>query len=276
MIGLFKIIKSYIKKEFLQEIIKESGIKALEIAFKSKSGHLGGSLSLIQALSYYLYNLKKNSSNWKIILSKGHSSLGLYSLLETLKIEDNLTNRYCLIPGGFHGHTCSKASKLILASTGSLGHGLPIAAGHAYAAKKNNYDLKTICIIGDGDMQEGSNLEILHSLLKLKDCNLKIINDDNSSVDSKFVNSSNFFLNLKKNYIGLDIIKSFEMEFWSEQKNFLKWISMPGLKIANCKTIKGFGFKEMYNNPKWHAGIPTYEEYKKFLAAANFNLKDEK
>ena len=125
-------------------------------------------------------------------------------------------------------------------------------------------------------MQEGSNLEILHSLLKLKDSNLKIINDDNSSVDSKFVNTNNFFLNLKNNYIGLDIIRSFDMEFWSEQKSFLEWISKPGLKIANCKTIKGFGFKEMYNDPKWHAGIPNYDEYKRLLSASNFNLKDEK
>ena len=53
-----------------------------------------------------------------------------------------------------------------------------------------------------------------------------------------------------------------------------EWLEEPGLKIANCKTIKGFGFKEMYNNPKWHAGIPNDLEYSKFISSFNFKFKD--
>ena len=117
--------------------MKVSGTKVLEVAKSSGSGHIGGSLSLIQAISYFLYKLSNRSDNWKIILSKGHASLGLYSLFETLNLENNLTKNYCNIPNGYHGHTCSKASKFILASTGSLGHGLPISAGYAYAQKRN-------------------------------------------------------------------------------------------------------------------------------------------
>ncbi len=131
-----------------------------------------------------------------------------------------------------------------------------------------------ICITGDGDLQEGSNLEILHSLLKLKDCELKIINDDNSSVKSNFVQTSEFFNNLKNNYKDLDIIKNFNMSFFQDHKNLNDWLSLPGLKIANCQTSKGFGFEEMYNNPKWHAGIPNDLEYQKFISTFNFNLKD--
>ncbi len=234
-------------------------------------------MSLIQLLTNFLYSISnKKNIDWKIILSKGHASLGLYSLLENLRIEENLTSKYCKIPQGYHGHTCSKASKHILASTGSLGHGLPIAAGYSYAAKKSNNKTITICITGDGDLQEGSNLEILHSLLKLKDCELKIINDDNSSVESDFINVENFFNNLKNNYTNLEIIRSFDMSMVQNHAKLSEWLEEPGLKIANCKTIKGFGFKEMYNNPKWHAGIPSPDEYTNFLNSSDFSLKHEK
>lgn len=234
-------------------------------------------MSLIQALTYFLYSISKNKKiDWKIILSKGHASLGLYSLLENLKIEKNLTDKYCDIPNGYHGHTCSRASNHILASTGSLGHGLPIASGFSYASKKLDKNTITICITGDGDLQEGSNLEILHSLSRFKDCDLKIINDDNSSVESNFVNVENFFNNLKNNYKNSDIIKNFDMTFLSDHKKLNDWLMNPGLKIANCKTTKGFGFKEMYNNPRWHAGIPSFEEYSNFLISSDFKLKDEK
>lgn len=248
----------------------------METSYTTKSGHLGGSLSLIQVLSYFLFYQSRKNNLWKIILSKGHSSLGLYSLFETIKLEKNLLNRYCLIPEGLHGHTCSKASKYILASTGSLGHGLPIAAGYSYAIKKLNKPNITLCVIGDGDLQEGSNLEIFHSLERLKHCNLKIINDDNNSVDSNFVNISNFFKNIKGNYPDLEIIKEFDMSFYESHKELNYWLNLPGLRIANCKTKKGFGFNEMYNNPQWHAGIPSENELSNFLSSADFKLIDEK
>ena len=255
--------------------MKVSGIKVLEVAKSSGSGHIGGSLSLIQAISYFLYKLSNRSDNWKIILSKGHASLGLYSIFETLNLEINLTKNYCTIPNGYHGHTCSKASKFILASTGSLGHGLPISAGYAYAQKRKKSKIKTICITGDGDLQEGSNLEIMHSLLKLKNCELKIINDNNSSVESQFIDIDKFFNNLRNNYEEAKFIDNFDMSYFSEQKRLENWLSLPGLRIANCKTSKGFGFQKMYNNPRWHAGIPNEEEYLELLSNANFNLKNE-
>ena len=163
-----------------------------------------------------------------------------------------------------------------MASTGSLGHGLPIAAGYSYAIKKSNNKSIVICVTGDGDLQEGSNLEVLHSLLKLKDCELKIINDDNSSVESDFVNVERFFSNLENNYKNLEIIKNFDMCYFQNHEKLSEWLIKPGLKIANCKTIKGFGFKEMYNNPKWHAGIPSHDEYTNFLNSSDFSLKNEK
>ena len=110
--------------------------------------------------------------------------------------------------------------------------------------QKSNNKTITICITGDGDLQEGSNLEILHSLLKLKDCELKIINDDNSSVESDFINVENFFNNLKNNYTNLEIIRNFDMSMVQNHAKLSEWLEEPGLKIANCKTIKGLDLKK--------------------------------
>tara|TARA_B100000212_G_scaffold339884_1_gene319215 strand:- start:3200 stop:3400 length:201 start_codon:yes stop_codon:yes gene_type:complete len=66
------------------------------------------------------------------------------------------------------------------------------------------------------------------------------------------------------------------MSFLNEHQRLNEWLMEPGLKVANCKTIKGFGFKEMYNNPKWHAGIPNTDEYYRFLSSSDFKLKNEK
>ena len=65
------------------------------------------------------------------------------------------------------------------------------------------------------------------------------------------------------------------MSFFDNHERLNQWLMKPGLKIANCKTIKGFGFKEMYNNPKWHAGIPNNDEYSNFLSSSDFKLKYE-
>ena len=256
----------------LENIIEKTCLKVIDTCKKSKSGHIGGSLSLIQVITYFLIVLSKSDVDWKILLSKGHSSLGLYALLEELNLEVGLTNNYCSIPGGFHGHTCSKASKYIIASTGSLGHGLPLSAGFSYANKKAGKNILTLCVIGDGDLQEGSNLEVLHSLLKLKDCNLKIINDNNSSVDSGFIDVNRFYENLNASYHNLELIKTFDMSNFENHVNLSSWLLLPGLRIANCISKKGFGFKDMYSDPKWHAGIPNDEEYEHMLDTADFNL----
>ncbi len=256
----------------LEKILDSIGISILNTSFSSKAGHIGGSLSLVQLLTYYLHSLKNSEVEWRIILSKGHSSLGLYSLFEHLEIEKNLTSSYCSIPGGFHGHTCSKASKYILASTGSLGHGLPLAAGYAYANFKKGNTIDTICIIGDGDLQEGSNLEILHSLGRLRDCNLKILHDSNASVDSNFISANEFFMNITSLYSDNEFIKSFEMFSFLQHQKMREWLSLPGLRIANCITTKAFGFPQMYNNPRWHAGIPSNQELKNMSENSDFSL----
>ena len=92
-----------------------------------------------QFLLPIIYYLEiENNIDYRLVLSKGHASLGLYSILSLLNINKLPFKNYCTNNiDSFHGHTCKNSFNKLLASTGSLGHGLPIAMGYSYAAEIN-------------------------------------------------------------------------------------------------------------------------------------------
>ena len=127
-----------------------------QISHLSKEGHIGSSLSILDIL-YVLYEkfitfdtLDRN----RVILSKGHASLGLYAIMEHFGLlENNSLETFGQFNSVLGGHP-SNAFKNIEASTGSLGHGLPISIGIALAYKIKNYQKQIFVIVGDGEMNE--------------------------------------------------------------------------------------------------------------------------
>lgn len=117
--------------------------RILKIIHKAKTSHIGSCLSAVDLISA-VYKVKKPKE--KFILSSGHSAIAWYAVLERLgmlknpKLED------------LHVHPDRNPALGIEASTGSLGHGLPIAVGMAFADRKKN----VFCLISDGECHEGS------------------------------------------------------------------------------------------------------------------------
>lgn len=232
--------------------------KILKISYKKKEGHIGSSLSILDIL-YVLYKNKIIKSKNKFILSKGHASLGLYVILEYFNLLECDIYSFCDFNSKIGGHPHNKL-KNVEASTGSLGHGLPIAVGMAMANKINNDESNVYVLIGDGESNEGSVWEaaLLAGHHKLK--NLICIMDHNHSGDRA--------LN-----IG-DIIKKFQAFNWDcievdghNENQLSVALNYNGEKplfiLAN--TIKGHGLSSMENNPEWHHKSPSIEEYDKFL-----------
>ena len=123
----------------------------------------------------------KSKTNDKIILSKGHTAIALYAVLEYFKISNyyklkdfNSKNKSLL-----EHPTLTKYNPEISVETGSLGHGLSISSGLAIANFKKNKK-KIICIIGDGELYEGSNWESLFFTASKKLNNLLIVLDRNN------------------------------------------------------------------------------------------------
>jgi transketolase len=150
-------------------------------------GHLGSSMSLVEILRVlfdsYL-NYKPDDHIWsrrdRLILSKGHGCLALYALLADKGFipKDELMT-FCHSDSRLGGHPERLKLPGIEASTGALGHGLPMGVGMALAARINKQNHRIVVIVGDGEINEGSVWEASMSASKHKLDNLVVLVDYN-------------------------------------------------------------------------------------------------
>ena len=118
--------------------------RILEIALRDEMGHIPSALSILDII-YVLYN-KVMKEDDQFLLSKGHGVMALYAVLEDKGLLDWSTK--------LMGHP--RRGGAIMASTGSLGHGLPMAIGLAKAKKIKGESGRVFCLIGDGECNEGT------------------------------------------------------------------------------------------------------------------------
>lgn len=233
--------------------------RILDVSFKAKEGHIGSSLSVLNLL-YVLHEKILIDGENHFILSKGHASLGYYTILEHFNLLENDLDEYCKFNSILGGHPTNKI-KYVKASTGSLGHGLPIGVGMALGEKIKKTNKKVFVVIGDGESNEGTIWEsaLLASNHNLN--NLYCIMDYNRSNDRA---------------LKIDnVIKKFESFNWhcleidghsnEEIFNALNTNSNQKPIFILANTTKGKGCKIMENNPEWHHKTPNEEEYKKIL-----------
>jgi len=232
----------------MKKIVK----RIIEVAYQAKEGHIASSLSVLDIM-YIFY---KNKSNNRLILSKGHASLGLYAVLDHFNLLEHELNEFCKFSSHLGGHPSDKV-KNVVASTGSLGHGLPIGVGISIGNKIQNIDSNTYVIIGDGESNEGTIWEsaLLASHHKLN--NLYCIMDYNRSGDRalKIDDVMSKFKSFGWECIEIDGHNHSEIE----RALSFKSTDKPVFILAN--TIKGKGIKFMENNHEWHHKSPNQEEY---------------
>ena len=251
----------------MTEMAKNIRKKILEISCKVKSAHIGSNLScadIFSALYFNILNLENFEKRDIFILSKAHSALALYVSLyyKGLMSEENL-HKYYINGGLLPAHTDRKTNNYVEISAGSLGHGLPIAVGLALALKAQKR--KVFCLMGDGEIQEGSVWEaaMLSSNLKLN--NLICLVDYNNL--QGYQNTKELLEPLDNKW------KSFGYECVSidghNEKELIKAIkdyenTQKPLCII-CKTTKGKGVSFMENKLEWHYYSLSNDEYKKAL-----------
>ena len=146
--------------------ITDLKVRLILLSHKHQLSHLGSCLTALPIL-YNIYLNKKKKD--RVILSQGHAGLALYVVLEEFMKADA---EELLLRHGVHPNR----DKFIDCSTGSLGHGLPIAVGMALADRTREVH----CVVSDGEMAEGSCWEALRIAKELKLTNLKIYLNANS------------------------------------------------------------------------------------------------
>ena len=226
-------------------------------------GHPGGAFSSIEtmvALYFGVMKIDPRDPKWdkrdRFILSKGHSSIGLYTVLHLrgfLSKDALLTFRQD--NSMLCGHPDMHKVPGVEMSTGSLGHGLSVGIGLAYAAKLDKKKHKVFVLMGDGETQEGSVWEAAMAASHYKLDNLIAIVDRNMIQIDGFTEDIMALEPYKAKWEafgwqvrqinGHDISKIVHA---LQQAPFRK--GKPSLIIA--KTTKGKGISFMENNPEWH------------------------
>jgi transketolase len=268
-----------LKKLTIQQMIEKADQirkDVVEVAVRNGAGHIAPSLSSIDILTALYYNLMNLSDNpaWEerdsLVFSKAHGCYGVYSILADIgyldKREWNNFYRGSFLMGCIERSTAHG----IEVSCGSLGHGLPIAVGIAFGSRLQKKKCRIYCIVGDGEMQEGSMWEAIQFAVKHQLSNLTIIIDQNKLQAMDFLENILTLegrrddLQKKVRAFGCEIktcnghniksIISAIKKLRGEQKNYDK----PQVLVAN--TIKGYGLLCMENIPKFHFRLPTEEE----------------
>lgn len=249
----------------LQEISNHARYLIIQTLINSGMGHPGGSLSAVDvltALYFEIMNINPNKPDYekrdRFILSKGHCSLGLLTVLH-LKgfVTAKELSTFRLNGSDFGAHVDMDKMPGVEMSTGSLGHGLSVGVGRALAAKIDDNDFKTYVMMGDGETQEGSIWEAAMSAANYKLDNLIGIVDRNRIQQCGFTEDVMSLEPYRQKWeaFGWHVLEidGHNMEEILNALNKTPYVDqMPTLIISN--TIKGKGVSFMENDKNWHGG----------------------
>ena len=254
--------------ENLKKLANENRKRIIDLVYFGKSGHPGGALSIIDMLTA-IYELDvdlNEEKRSKVVLSKGHTVPALYAVLNSKGvIKDEEMKTFRKINSRLQGHPYTGTVPEVDATTGLLGQGLSMAVGMAIAKRNAGDNHHVYAIVGDGEMQEGQIWESLLQAAHYKLNNLILVVDYNKLSSYGDVNES---MNLEP---LTDKIKAFnfhtieidgnDMEQVVNALNEAYQVTDKPIAIV-CNTVKGKGISYMENNPKWHTGLISDEEYK--------------
>ena len=266
-----------VKIKYLKEKARYIRDKVIRVAVRQGAGHIAPSLSCVDilvALYYTCMPYNQKDPLWedrdRLIFSKGHGCYGLYAILADKGILpkkewENFYTRKSRLRGCIE----RKPHWGIEAGCGSLGHGLPIAVGLAFGALMQRKSYYTYCLVGDGELQEGSTWEALQFSVKHGIKNLIII------VDCNRLQALDFIINILDKERD-DLIKRFKGFGFSpiicpghSLNKLIKCINQAKSspvripKVIVAETIKGYGLSCMENEPKFHYRIPSCGELAK-------------
>ncbi|MGV7927585.1 MAG: transketolase [Spirochaetota bacterium] len=249
----------------LQEKAKEIRKTIVDITFTAGGGHIGGSLSqtdILVALYYKYLNVDPKKPRWddrdRVILSKGHGGLGWAAILGEMGYFDKtLLKNFNKTGSPFGMHLDMLKVPGCDASTGSLGHGLGIAVGLALGAKMSGKKYRTYCVMGDGELCEGSVWEaaIIGAFHKLDNLTA-FVDRNNLMIDGPTEEITQLDnLNDKFASFGWEVLRIDGHDFTAiggaiEKAQTIK--AKPTVVI--CDTVKGKCVDYMENDYKWHYG----------------------
>ncbi|MCG8685681.1 MAG: transketolase [Desulfobacterales bacterium] len=249
----------------LKEKAKEIRKDIIDTTVAAGGAHIGGALSMVEIMTilYHKYlNIRPDHPQWedrdRVVVSKGHAGVGIAPVLAGKGyFPKDALSTFNQFQSRFGMHLDSLKVDGVDVSTGSLGHGLPIALGMALGARLQKKEWKTYCILGDGECNEGSIWEAAMAATHFKVTNMITFVDRNRlMIDGAteevmgvepFCDKWRAFGFIVKEINGHDFAELGQaIDFALNQD------ASPVVII--CNTIKGKGVSFMENEVKWHYG----------------------
>lgn len=259
----------------LEKACMETKLNLLKLCHQTVI-HIGGDLSSVDAMTaiwQYAMRYDVKNPHWedrdRFVLSKGHgaavtsfsqAAIGCYNV-------EDIYKEYATDFGRFGMHSCNLRNPYVDVSTGSLGHGFPVAGGMASALKIKKSPARVYTVVGDGECQEGSIWEAAMAAAKHKVANLVVFVDRNKM---SFDGDTEVYMPLgnlgeKWKAFGWKVV---ELQDGNDMASIVAAIDnlppvdsdeAPTVIILN--TVKGHGIDFMENNPGWHAGMLNDDDY---------------
>ena len=273
------------EKKQLQITACKVRMGVIESTHAAKAGHPGGSLSAAEIYTYLYFkemNIDPKNPKWedrdRFVLSKGHTTPGLYSVLANrgyFPVEDLLTFRH--IDSYLQGHPNMNLVPGVDMSTGSLGQGVSVSVGMALGAKKTGKTNRVYSLLGDGEIQEGQVWEACMAAAHYKLDNLCIVIDNNGlQIDGNIADvMSPYPIVDKLKAFGFDVQAIDGHDFDAIEAAFAHARTVAGKPSAIViKSVKGKGVSFMENNAGWHGKAPNDAEYAQAMSELKAQLAE--
>ena len=268
-----------------EELARKIRVHAVKMTHAGRSAHVGAVLSMADILAVLygtILRVKPSDPAWperdRFILSKGHAGAGVYAALaESGFFPVDVLKTHYANGSLLSGHVSHKGIPGVEFSTGSLGHGLPVGAGMAYAAMKDGRRHRVFVLLSDGECDEGSNWEAILFAAHHRLSNLVAIVDYNKIQSLAPVEKTirlepfadkwrafNWNVSEVDGHDHHALIQSLDRDF----------LAQDGPACILAHTIKGKGVSFMENTVLWHYRTPQGEEYAAALRELGENNPD--
>jgi transketolase len=253
----------------IAELARQVRVADLQMISRAQLGHIGGDFSVTDILAT-LYGAVLNidpknptdPERDRFILSKGHCAGALYSTLAHrgfIPLEQLETFAQPL--SALNGHPNRTKVPGVETNTGPLGHGFPVAVGHAIGAKLQGSPRRTFVVLGDGELQEGSNWEAAMTASHYGLANLTAIVDRNRLQQGARTEETKQLEPLADKWVSFGFeVRTIDGHDYRQLLEAFRPSTTGRPVVVIADTIKGKGVSFMQDRVEWHHKVPSAEQ----------------